>query len=136
MSENTRIEELSKPNRVEVPEFKDEQDQIEDANAVTDALITLANAFDGTIRAQTKFTDSKIKYLEEVHNASKKYWAIVGTTVGVLVAIKGFQIAWHICDWFKRQKEKKVQTQEGALQEADIAPITQRLHPRDWIIGR
>jgi hypothetical protein len=134
ISESTRLDELPESKPVLGEQFKKAHDDLSQANKVTDELCKLCNDIDTRIRSKAEFTSKRIEYLSQVNDASKKFWSIVGTTVGILIALKGIQIVWNAREWFKRQKEAKVPIPDA--DEGKSSHVKRRLHPRDWMVEK
>jgi hypothetical protein len=132
LSDSTKLDDVPKAKVLLDGRLGRPLEQIREARVMTDQLGNLCNDLDQDIKRMTKFTDQKIKYLEDVQNASIRYWKVIGSTLAVLVGLKLMKDGWTIWSWFRNQQKKGGDAIRNKKNE--IVSSKPREHPRDWRI--
>jgi hypothetical protein len=82
-------------------------------------------------RIQT--ADNSIKKLSQVHDVSRKYWAILGTTLVLLGAVNLMRVGTTVWRLYKRNRSRSGDNQK---QGSKRGQSLRRTHPREWEVSK
>lgn len=82
-----------------------------------------------TVEKKARDAEISIKQLSQAHDASRKYWTILGTAFFFLAAVNLMKSGTAVWRWYKRNRSRSGDNQE---QRSEQDQTLRRTHPREW----